>query len=189
MNNVNHTVLSRVGEEGNVQYAQHSEDKTEMDEIKILIGKKIRKIGRSGNMVWILIGNEIMQDNQKRRKYEYALHLQCPWRIEEMGKKEILVADDDIYSPKKDVEWSNDFNWDIQGNNAFDEKVTELFNNREYTICDCSQSCFNELEIKCIEGIRLVTFLNSSSNLENWRLLDNVNRKHIVCVDGKIEEV
>jgi hypothetical protein len=66
----------------------------------------------------------------KRRKGtellpEYSLHIQSSWRITK-GKK-ILVASRDFYYPRSDWdEETDDFDWDVQGNNRFDEKIKNL---------------------------------------------------------------
>ena len=56
---------------------------------------------------------------------EYALHIQCSWRIVKGNK--IVVASRDFYSPRTGLDDENEyFEWDVQGNNRFDERIEFL---------------------------------------------------------------
>lgn len=90
-----------------------------------IIDEPVSCIGRAANMVWIGIGKNVMTVDRKgreRKKTEYALHIQSPWRIINKKKGEIVMTSSDMYAPRTGMVYSEDFDWEPQGNNLFDEK-------------------------------------------------------------------
>ncbi|MDE5054037.1 hypothetical protein NDK25_17520, partial [Niallia taxi] len=89
-----------------------------------LVGLKFQYAGRTSNLFWLGIG-DLVKINRRGRieeTAEYALHIQCSWRIT-LGNK-IIVASRDFYSPNSQWDEKNeDFDWDIKGNNRFDERI------------------------------------------------------------------
>ena len=108
-------------------------DKTAICEyLDRIIGEPVSCIGRVSNMVWIGIGKNVMTVDRKGRekeKTEYALHIQSPWRIINKKKEEIVMASSDMYSPRTGMDYSEDFDWEPQGNNLFDEKSQQMMRN------------------------------------------------------------
>ena len=98
------------------------------EEIKTELGKlnglKLQYAGRASNLFWLGFGEMVLVTRRKGTEQlaEYSLHIQCAWRITIDNK--ILVASRDFYHPRSDwVEDSDDFDWDVKGNNRFDEKI------------------------------------------------------------------
>lgn len=93
-----------------------------------LIGKNVRKIGRAAAMCWIHFGRpvEIESRGRKRIVGEFALDLDCPWRIRNSSGG-IELGSADMFVPASGHALDEDFDWDIQGNNLFDEKAKLLF--------------------------------------------------------------
>lgn len=150
---------------------------------KILEGKKLESIGRVGSMCWIGFGEIIRGKNIEGKvidKPEYALHLQCPWRIK--NHNTILLASNDIYETNSTIEWSESFEWDVKGANLFDEKAKQ-FNDR------CIENHVEKVEISLLSDIILYlsnedileTFVDTSIGSECWRFLkSNSKEPHIV---------
>lgn len=157
-----------------------------------IYGKQLSNIGRAGNMVWVLIGNEVeiyVRDVQQKRR-EFSLNLQCPWRIENLVYKKVVLASNDIYVPNDYYNCRDNFEWDIQGHNLFDlksKKMLESYPNLVVSNIDLSEQ--NDITINFSDKLILKTFVNSSSNIENWRLIDNITRRHYVCGGEVIEEI
>lgn len=157
-----------------------------------IIGKPICSIGRVSNMLWIGIGEKFKVVNQKGREVEkstYALHVQCQWRIMNRAKKEILLASSDIYSPRSDMEFKNDFDWDNKGNNLFDEKSQRWLKEKlpiyikKYIIDQ-----WGDLVLVFSNGERLQTFNATSEDKECWRLfMPKSDEMHLVANGLKIE--
>ena len=66
-----------------------------------LIGKKIYRVGRAAAMCWIHIGKPIkmMTRGEMRVVGEYALHIDCPWRLLTKDSSEIVLGSADIFCP------------------------------------------------------------------------------------------
>ncbi|MDA8213418.1 MAG: hypothetical protein M0021_16320 [Clostridia bacterium] len=66
------------------------------------------------------------RNGTEKKVAEYALNVQCSWRITQ--EYEILVASGDIYLPSKRFNGAEEeFKWDIQGMNRSDERLKEFF--------------------------------------------------------------
>lgn len=157
-----------------------------------IIGKPICSIGRASNMLWIGMGEIFTTINRKGmevKKSTYALHVQCQWRIVNNKKKEILLAATDMYSPRKDVEFQEDFDWDIQGNNLFDEKSQEwLKGAMPIIINEYEINQWGDLVLFFSNHDKLQTFSLTSNDSECWRLFKpNSEEPHLVVYGSTIE--
>ena len=125
-----------------------------------LVGKSVCKIGRAAAMCWIHFGRpvEIELRGRKRILGEFALDLDCPGSA-------------DIFAPASGHVLDVDFNWDVQGNNLFDEKVQPLFpEGSQITVTAAGLSGNCDLTITFSNGSCLESFVNASSQEECWRL-------------------
>ena len=96
-------------------------------ELESLVGSKINDMGRASNLFWLELGERLSVVRRGRtiELSEYALNIQCSWQITKGNK--IVVASRDFYYPSSDWnEVKEDFDWDVQGNNKFDEKLKYL---------------------------------------------------------------
>lgn len=137
--------------------------------LQVLIGLPLRVARRACDMRGFHFG-QINRDMG-----EYALHLLCSWRIE--GPDEIITGHRDLWSPKRDEDWDDD--WDYEVNeNLQDWKIGQLLTDREnksfYNHSDdklivesVDIHAFGDLVISLKGGYRIVTFLNHSRG-ESW---------------------
>lgn len=130
-------------------------------------------MGRSCNLIWI----EFKNDNKC-----YVLDIQSAFRF--VRDKNILCSNLEIYSPKrqdlKNISFDyENFNWDVKGENYFDEWVATdgsvLINTVVNEVC---VSCYGDLKIKFNNDIVLEIFNNSLS--ECWRFFERNSQKHLV---------
>ena len=137
-----------------------------------LIGKNVYRIGRAAAMCWIHFGRpmKIELRGQKRILGEFALDLDCPWRIRNRsGGVELGSAD--MFTPASRHDLDEDFDWDIQGNNLFDEKAKLLFSESTQIIVTSVKLSGNyDLTITFSNGLTLECFINASTQEECWRL-------------------
>ncbi|MCM3728808.1 hypothetical protein M3226_24505 [Neobacillus cucumis] len=80
------------------------------------MGLKLRNAGRASSLFWLGFGEmiSVSRKGETEETAEYALHIQCSWRI--IKENKILVASRDFYSPRSGWNEDNeDFDWDIQG--------------------------------------------------------------------------
>ena len=122
------------------------------------------------------------KDGKKYNIGEFALHLQCPWRLTNENK--IIVGSSDLYQ-KADETAEYDENYDYLEFNANlrDVKLDKLIKNKSIKIISAKADKFGGLKICFDNNITLTTFpdLASKSDNENWRLIDfrNENSIHI----------
>lgn len=136
-----------------------------------LIGKNVYGIGRAAAMCWIHFGRpiEIELRGRKRILGEFALDLDCPWRIRNSSGG-IELGSADMFAPASGRDLDEDFDWDIQGNNLFDEKAKLLFpEDSQIIVTSVGLSSNYDLNITFSNGMRLECFVNASQE-ECWRL-------------------
>ena len=150
-----------------------------------MINQKVRTIGRASGMLWLGLGEEIDYVDYKGRttkKSEYALHLQCPWRIKNTESC-IVVASYDMYEPNSTTKWSEDFDWDIQGNNLYDEKVKNWFEEQDRSVIAYELKTNLDLAVTFDDGNSLEIFINTTADVECWRFF-SFRSKNDVVVSG-----
>lgn len=129
---------------------------------------------------------------------EYALHVQCPWRLE--GSRGIVTGRADLWEPAdagQEIDWGS---WDYENNkNLQDRRLSELL--RGYD--DATRSAVNETEEFVVEavdaddcggvvvtmsgGYRLLLF-PAGTRGEDWRFFrPETEEDHFVITGGRIE--
>ncbi|MCG8351743.1 MAG: hypothetical protein MI924_28585, partial [Chloroflexales bacterium] len=141
-----------------------------------LVGLPMWDAGRAANLIWIHFGTKRTIQGWKgepKEVGEYALHLQCAWRIVHLDS--IFVAADDCFYPRNDPHQDPpDFNWSVPGVNRCDEQLERLF-----TTFDPAQLIVQAVETDRVGGFRLLmrnglaleVFPNISFDSECWRFL------------------
>lgn len=162
-----------------------------MSQINMLINQPLLKMGRASDLCWILFGKRILDKDKKGNtieKGEYSLHLQCPWRLRSKADSQIKLASGDIYEPNSKTTWSPDFNWDILGNNLFDEKVQHFFaGNKIISVKSVLITQTNDLQIEFSNEFILECFVNMSPNTECWRFFRYNSDAHMVAYSNCAE--
>lgn len=158
-------------------------------------GLKLQYAGRSSDLFWLGFGEivQIIRRGRTEETAEYALHIQCSWRITLDNK--IVVASGDFYSPNS--EWDDlneDFDWDIQGNNRFDERIKAFLNDNVRLIVErIKADDVGGLVVFLSNGYKLETFPDSSEDdddSEHWRFFNRKeNSPHFVISGDGIEKV
>ena len=140
-----------------------------------------KKIGRSCNLIWFhfLVDDEF-----------FFINVQSTLRFTKNGN--ILCANLDMYEPKAELlnnpSFSyKTFNWDVQGENYFDEWVrTEGQLLINVIVRQVLVSAFGDLIIIFDNDIKLEIYNNSLS--ECWRFFEQDSNDHIVVLGNAIEE-
>ena len=133
---------------------------------------------------------------------DFALHIQCPWRLE--GTDGIITGRGDLYRSPLTGEYFDDVLDDNtfykQGKNLQDKKIGELLQG----VDPITGSYMNTTKLLIVEtvdadnfggaticlsgGYRLVLFPYSSLGDEDWRLLQpRTSEKHVVVSGSHIE--
>ncbi|UAT31064.1 hypothetical protein K7T73_01995 [Bacillus badius] len=170
------------------------------EEIKTELGKlvslKLLSAGRASNLFWLGFGEMItvIRKGKTEELAEYALDIQCSWRI--IKENKILVASRDVYTPNSTLEANTeDFDWDIQGNNRFDERINSFLEDvqRHIIVESIDVDNVGGLTVSLSEGFVLEVFPDSSEEdeySEFWRFFSRVDGSpHFVVAGNGIDKV
>jgi len=139
-------------------------------------------IGRCSDMIWFSFGKDIFVTNYRNqvvKKTEYALHVQCSWRISK--ESTIILGNNDVYSL---VDNSIEDDWDISGNNMFDKMVNDkILPLLPIKVLGVVCNKIGDIEITFETGIVINIFVNSSEPIEEWRFINNLSGEHLVYRD------
>ena len=141
--------------------------------VEILQGVKLNAIGRAAAMCWISFGDliEIESRSGLRKVGQYALDVDCPWRIRCNSK--ILLASSDMFEPASTHQSDETFEWDILGNNLFDERAAMLCSKEPIiTVRSIELSPTYDLKITFSNNYILEVFVCGSTDTEQWRLFE-----------------
>lgn len=142
--------------------------------LKPLIGLDLSRLTRAANMECFHFGILTVVDD-KQAYGEFALHIQCPWRI--TNRKEIVVGYEDLYEPiNENAEYDPDFDWDISGGNLRDVKLDDLLKREKLTVDSVNVDEFGGFILHFTNNIDLTIFPTLTRKFEYgeyWRLLYN----------------
>jgi hypothetical protein len=105
-----------------------------------------------------------------RKAAEYALHLQCAWRLRE--DEAVLIGSSDLYTPTDPAEDKSNFDWDEPQATRRDVLMAELLKDERPLVVE--QVLFGNagaLQILFQEGLCLEVFPENTVDDEYWRLL------------------
>jgi len=160
----------------------------------VLIGKPLWTCRRAADMATFQFGERKKVADFYGRPSEvgeYALHVQCAWRI--VRAEEVVVGSRDLYYP---AEYENegekfppDFDWGRDPNRR-DRLVRSLFQDgrREFVVERVEASAAGGLRILLSDGLFLDVFPDDSLKHERWRLFrPEVDEPHFVVTAGGVE--
>ena len=165
----------------------------ETDKLK---GLKLRDVTRAANLISLGLGEtiSITRRGNTEESPEFALHIQCAWRLSTDSK--IVVASQDLFVPRSDwTEEDEDFEWDIPGNNRFDERIKDFLKTADgnLVIIEVQVDSLGGLKILMSDSFVLEVFPDSSYESEDWEFWRFFNRRqnspHFVVSGNGIEYV
>lgn len=147
-----------------------------------LIGKRIVKIGRAADMLWMHFGvlkSYIDYKGREIEKGQFAIHVQCPWRI---------LYESDVILGKADMELYGEIEaasaHAVTGLSQFDElkdNVLEEYLSAPVELISISQT--GTLVIQLTNGCTFETFPDSVCHQEFWRFINSEDGRHTVVFD------
>ena len=156
--------------------------------LELLVDQPIYSIGRIANKFWLGIGEEkfvLDRNGCTVKKSTYELHIQSTFRVVSKEKSEIIFASSDYYSPNSTTKEERDFQWDIRGNNLFDEKSQSWLNCgdiiyvKEYRI-----NRWGDLMLVLSNGDYVEILVDTSDYTECWRLFKCGSDEESMVVTG-----
>ncbi len=93
-----------------------------------------------------------------------------------------MFGSSDLYDNKAGTEWSEDFDWNVQGANQYDEQVKKwLAANKDVYVEKIKFNVLRDLRLLLSNGHIFEIFVTLSSEDECWRFFEeNSNRDHFV---------
>ena len=160
----------------------------------VLKGQVLRHISRPGSMMSLGFGDEIKvktaYKNDKGKldvkeifSSKYAVHIDGFFRITHKGK--IVLSKDDMFRPNSqilnDAFDQNDFEWDVEGNNKFDEQKC-FVDNVNLSVQDIIINELGDLKIVLSNDFCIEVFIDTNEDEECWRFFEvgNSEQPHIV---------
>ncbi|NGY58914.1 hypothetical protein G7043_08240 [Lentzea sp. NEAU-D13] len=137
-----------------------------------LVGERWRQVGRACDLVWLGFGPLRETTDHRggaRERAEYALHLQCGWRLS-LGDKRLTGASD-VYLPPSGRTGEGKFDWDVQGANRFDvraAKLTTLLAAEQILVTSVEVTGEGSLTVFLSGGLRIEAPRGDSGS-EDWR--------------------
>lgn len=165
-------------------------------ELQVLLGKPLLGSSRAADMEMFAFGERhhaAGTDGRTRVKGDFALHVQCPWRIVRRGR--ILVGSGDVYSPRDDRPTTGEFRWDEPGSNWRDQQLEKFFRERAsnpLVVEAVTADRVGGLRIRLRGSCSLELFpddsLDEVGHSERWRILQpGINVPHVVVTGRGIE--
>ncbi|MBZ5671658.1 MAG: hypothetical protein LAO04_18265 [Acidobacteriia bacterium] len=160
----------------------------------VLLGKPLWTCRRAGDMATFQFGERKKALDFYARPSEvgeYALHVQCAWRI--TCGDELVVGSRDLYYPADYHDTREDlppeFDWDRDPNRR-DKLLDSLFGNgtREFVVQRIEAGAAGSLHIALSDGYSLDVFPYDSLGGEHWRLfIPGKDEPHFVVTGRGIE--
>jgi hypothetical protein len=156
--------------------------------LQVLIGETLWSSGRAADLQWFQFGQRrTVTDFRGRAKEvgEYALHVQCAWRIR--SGDSVTVGSRDLYFSKEDSEDDQSFDWQVQGASKLDQRITELFENgtREFFVSNVQVGNAGSFTIVLESNFAMEVFPYESSAKEHWRFFRPYSDEAHFVVSGK----
>lgn len=168
-------------------------------ELQKLVGLELAATARAADLRGFHFGE--LRPYRGRTVGEFALHVQCAWRIE--GPDGILAGRSDLWEPTEELRGDDFKRWDYErAGNLQDKRIAEWLGHQDPRAGACLDSenppvvlaaratPFGGAEIDLSGGYRLTLFPAGSVG-EDWRLFrpgnDDEDAPHVVVAGGRVE--
>jgi hypothetical protein len=126
--------------------------------VGVLAGMPLWSLGRAADLAWFEFGSRRTVKGLKGKEKEvgdYALHVQCPWRIR--LRNSIVVGRGDIFCTPEETNEPTPADFDWQKGNRFDRLVLKLFQNesRQFMVQAVEAGDAGSLAIELEDGYKL----------------------------------
>lgn len=156
-----------------------------------ILGERVRKIGRAGNMLWLSIGKEVKYvdpiRNTTRVVNMYNLNIQTSWKL--VSEREIIVGSADLYRPSNGMDPHEKWDWDESRDNYFDWKtlsLNRLFEGQSIKVERIIADQYGSFALLLNNQYQLHVFTDSAEEIEFWRFFDfGSDNPHFVVFDSE----
>jgi hypothetical protein len=157
--------------------------------LDILIDKPLWSSGRAADLAWFQFGGRRTVKGLRgdaKEMGEYALHIQCAWRIRRGDQ--VVVGSSDLYvPPEESADRPENFDWDVQGATRRDKRIAELFQNetRQFLVKRILIGEAGSFTIVLDSEYALEVFPDDSLGDEHWRIFAPSSEVSHFVVTGK----
>lgn len=156
--------------------------------LNVLVGLPMWSLGRAADLAWFEFGTHRNVRNHKGEEKEvgdYALHVQCPWRI--TSGDSIVVGRGDIFCTPEESNEPTPADFDWQKRNRFDRIVKQLFKqgSRQFRVQAVEAGKAGTLAIALGEGHTLEIFPHDSESGEHWRFFKPYTEETHLVFSGR----
>ena len=152
-----------------------------------LIGIPLWSSGRAADLEWFHFGQSrtVTAHGRTKEVGEYALHIQCAWRIRHGDR--VVVGSRDLYNPPQESDDLENFDWEVQRANRRDRGIAELFQNetRQFMVRDVEVSEAGAFTISFDDEYDLDVFPDDSLSGEHWRIFKPSGEEPHFVVTGE----
>jgi hypothetical protein len=154
-----------------------------------LLGESLWSSGRAADLEWFQFGQRRMVKSARgetKEVGEYALHIQCAWRIRH--KEQVVVGARDLYYPPEESDdRPEEFDWDVQGANRRDKRIAELFQNetRQFFVRKVEVGEAGHFTLIFDNDYALDVFPDDSLRGEHWRIFKPYAEESHFVVSGR----
>ncbi|GAA3633548.1 hypothetical protein GCM10022267_20360 [Lentzea roselyniae] len=109
-------------------------------------------------------------NGKTREVAEYALHVQCPWRV--LDGDQLVTGSYDVHQPGPGWTGDGEFDWDVQGANRFDAragKLTAYLAAEPVVVTSAEVTAWGDLTISLSDDFRIDVLRTGSVRHEEWR--------------------
>src|SRR5713101_1167998 len=137
-----------------------------------LVSLPLWSLGRAADLTWFEFGSRRSvkgYNGMEKEVGDYALHIQCAWRITQ-GEKVAVGRGDIFCTPEESTEPTPaDFDW--QKGNRFDRVAASLLQNesRQLMVRSVNIGEAGSFSIVLEDGYKLEAFPHDSESGEHWR--------------------
>ena len=155
------------------------------------MGLRLWGASRAADMLTLQLGEpraDLSPVGRFREVGEYALHVQCPWRLTQDDR--LLVGSGDLWTPADPDADPQKYGPDVVGSSWLDYQLRKCLNAREAVhVVIISADSFGGFHLSCSDGIEFEVFPNASGTSsdvsEYWRLLQpSTSARHFVVHTG-----
>jgi hypothetical protein len=157
--------------------------------LDVLIGQPLWSSGRAADLEWFQFGQRKAVNGARgdtKEVGQYALHVQCAWRIRH-GDQVVIGSRDLYYPPEESDAPMEDFDWDVQGANRRDKRIAALFQNdtRHFLVREVEVGEAGAFTIILNDEYALDVFPDDSFRDEHWRIFKPSAEEPHFVVTGK----
>jgi hypothetical protein len=157
--------------------------------LEVLIGQPLWSSGRAADLEWFHFGQRRTVKGTRgdtKEVGEYALHVQCTWRIRH-GDQVVVGGRDLYYPPEQSDDLIEDFEWDVQGANRRDKRIAELFQNetRQFLVLEVEVGEAGAFTVIFDDAHALDVFPDDSLGDEHWRIFKPSTEEPHFVVTGR----